>query len=163
MVWIVSPSVKLAVWLRSTFLQLLIVAVVGFWQNIINIKCVDRNSWLLSHHESYVDIYDLLLSSYLILYYYNLPNIINNVINNNFYYIKDSFISRNWIKNITIPNNYLIFYLDILSLYINIPEELTIITLITSGIISSNLLPFPNKNSPNLVLKTNYFQYKQNF
>lgn len=58
-----------------------------------------------------------------------LKNVLKNVINQNNYYIKDSFDLKNQLKNITIPDKHILISLDVVSLYTNIPIELAISTI----------------------------------
>lgn len=53
-----------------------------------------------------------------------LKNILNNIINKNNYYIKDSTDFKNKIKDTKIPINYSLISLDVISLYTNVPISL---------------------------------------
>lgn len=55
-----------------------------------------------------------------------LKEILTNVINKNPSYIKDSWQFKNKIQNTTIPNNYIIISLDVVSLYTNTPINLVL-------------------------------------
>ena len=53
-----------------------------------------------------------------------LKNILQNIINKNNHYIKDSVDFKEKIKNICLPKDYLLISLDVVSLYTNIPLTL---------------------------------------
>lgn len=53
-----------------------------------------------------------------------LKNILNNIVYKNNYYIRDSIDLKEKIKDITIPQNYILVSLDVISLYTSIPIKL---------------------------------------
>ncbi|XP_044760304.1 uncharacterized protein LOC123317760 [Coccinella septempunctata] len=54
-----------------------------------------------------------------------MANILSNAINNNEYYIKNSFDLKESLRNVRIQANHRLYSLDVKSLYTNIPTELT--------------------------------------
>ena len=55
-----------------------------------------------------------------------LKDILTNIVHKSSSYIKDSWQFKEKIKNIILPNNYIIISLDVISLYTNVPIELAL-------------------------------------
>lgn len=92
-----------------------------------------------------------------------LKNILNNITGKNEYYIKDSFHFKEKLKNIKIPNNYLLISLDVVSLYTNIPIALAtkIIKRKWSEIKKYTDIPLDEFiYATELTLKSTYFLYE---
>ena len=95
-----------------------------------------------------------------------LKNNIQNIVNSNKYYIKDSTDFKSKIKNINIPDNYILISLDVISLYTNIPINLTknILTKKWEKIKQYTDLPLNEfLNAVELTLNSTYFVHNENF
>ena len=95
-----------------------------------------------------------------------LKNILQNIVNQNNYYIKDSVDFKNKIKNINIPNEYTLISLDVVSLYTSIPIALAkeIITKKFDKINQFTDIPLIEfLEAVELTLKSTYFMYKKKF
>lgn len=55
-----------------------------------------------------------------------IAKILSNSLHSNQYYVKDSFEFSNLLNNFQIPDNYVLISLDVVSLFTNIPKDLTI-------------------------------------
>lgn len=95
-----------------------------------------------------------------------LKNILQNIINKNKYYIKDSVDLKTKIKNIPIPNNYTLVSLDVVSLYTNVPVELAkdIIRKKWDEIKKYTDIPLTDfLEAIELTLRSTYFMYGRKF
>lgn len=95
-----------------------------------------------------------------------LKSIINNIVNKNKHYIKDSWDFKNKIKNIKIPPNYKLISLDVVSLYTNIPTDLAkkIVEKKWPEIKQYTDLPLKEfLEALDFTLNSTYFQYKDKY
>nr|CAI5820872.1 unnamed protein product [Callosobruchus analis] len=95
-----------------------------------------------------------------------LKDILNNIINKNPSYIKDSWHFKEKIKNINIPNNYKIISLDVVSLYTNIPIDLALHIIETkwNDIEQYTNIPLNEfKKAVEITLNSTYFIFQDKF
>lgn len=84
----------------------------------------------------------------------------------NSYYIKDSFEFTNFIQNKSIPNNYVIISLDVVSLFNNIPHQMAIQTINSKWNNISQHCKLTQRQFINIIkflFNSSYFTYKNNF
>nr|CAI5854710.1 unnamed protein product [Callosobruchus analis] len=95
-----------------------------------------------------------------------LKDILNNIINKNPSYIKDSWHFKEKIKNINIPNNYKIISLDVVSLYTNVPIDLALRIIETkwNDIEQYTSIPLNDfKEAVEMTLNSTYFIFQDKF
>ena len=95
-----------------------------------------------------------------------LKNILSNIAYKNEYYIKDSFHFKQKLKNIQIPEEYILISLDLISLYTNIPISLAtkIINKKWNNIKQYTDIPQDEfLKAVELTLNSTYFQYENKF
>lgn len=95
-----------------------------------------------------------------------LKNILQNIVNQNNYYIKDSVDFKNKIKNVTLPNDYTLISLDVVSLYTNVPLNLAREIIIKKWNKINKYTDIPLDEfleAVELTLKSTYFMYGDRF
>lgn len=95
-----------------------------------------------------------------------ISNILSKITGKNEYYIKDSFTFKEFIDKTTIPLNYKLISLDVISLYTNIPIEIVAKILKERWDMLKIHTTLPYKEfveCVNLALKNSYCQYKNEF
>lgn len=95
-----------------------------------------------------------------------LKSILQNIINRNNYYIKDSWHFRDKMKNKTIPEDHVLVSLDVVSLYTNIPTELALEVVEKRWNILQAYTSLPLEeflDAVRMTLTSTYFAYEEKF
>ncbi|XP_044757795.1 uncharacterized protein LOC123315953 [Coccinella septempunctata] len=95
-----------------------------------------------------------------------MANILSNAINNNEYYIKNSFDLKESLRNVRIQANHRLYSLDVKSLYTNIPTELIKEAIENNWEIIRQHTLIPKEDfiqTIQYITNNSFFQYEKNF